>query len=260
VGCCGWVVAGWVVAGSVQQYNRVRTVGSVLGVLPSSTWYRSALAHPCSTPCTYRTEDRARCFVTSQQKRTSKIVPVPYNKYITCTNTIQTLYKHSLCSHHIDPITRLQHYFNTMTSNPTCPDCGRPFKTRKGLSIHRNQCPKRQTQTKQKQQRPYLSGLSSEREGGTSNWQSGDDSPWEDGMFYPKPGTPSAQTNIIETIVSGWQPPADLESADSDSLQEPRSPEPEDPDLTCLPDPSKTQYYQSEAGRSYGTAGGIYRR
>jgi len=39
-----------------------------------------------------------------------------------------------------------------------------------------------------------------------------------------------------------------------------RSPEPEDPDLTCLPEPSKTQYQQCEAGISYGTAGGIYRK
>ena len=39
--------------------------------------------------------------------------------------------------------------------------------------------------------------------------------------------------------VTGWQPPRDFESRDSDSAQELRSPEPEDPDLTCLSDPSK---------------------
>lgn len=60
--------------------------------------------------------------------------------------------------------------------------------------------------------------------------------------------------------VTGWQPPTILESRDSDSAQELRSPEPEDPDLTCLPDPSKTQYHPCEAGRSYGPAGGIYRK
>ena len=58
--------------------------------------------------------------------------------------------------------------------------------------------------------------------------------------------------------VTGWQPPTDFESRDSDSAQEPRSPELEDPDLTCLPHPSKTQYHPCEAGRSSGTASGIY--
>ena len=59
--------------------------------------------------------------------------------------------------------------------------------------------------------------------------------------------------------VTGWQPPTDFESRDSDSAQEPRSLAAEDPDLTCLPDPRKTQYDPCEAGRSYGTASGIYR-
>jgi len=53
--------------------------------------------------------------------------------------------------------------------------------------------------------------------------------------------------------VTRWQPPTDLENRDSDSAQEPRSPEPVDPDLTCLPYSSKTQYHPCEAGRSYGT-------
>ena len=60
--------------------------------------------------------------------------------------------------------------------------------------------------------------------------------------------------------MGGWQQPADLETGDPDSVQEPRSPEPEDADLTCSPNPSKTQYHAREAGRSYGTAGGIYHR
>ena len=60
--------------------------------------------------------------------------------------------------------------------------------------------------------------------------------------------------------VTRWQPSTDLESRDSDSTQEPRGPEPENPDLTCLPNPCKTQYHLCEADRSYGTASGIYRK
>jgi len=64
-------------------------------------------------------------------------------------------------------------------SNPTCPDCRRPFKTHKGLSIQHNQCPKRETQRKQKQ-RPHQSGPQSEREEGASNGYPGDDNSWVD--------------------------------------------------------------------------------
>ena len=60
--------------------------------------------------------------------------------------------------------------------------------------------------------------------------------------------------------VTGWQLPKILESKNSDSAQEPRSPKPEDPDLTCLPNPSKTQYHLCKVGRSDGPAGGIYRK
>ena len=71
---------------------------------------------------------------------------------------IYHLYKHrTLCAPITSILSRQQHYSNKMTSNPTCPDCGRPFKTRTGLSIHRNECPIRETQTKQ-QQRRYPSG------------------------------------------------------------------------------------------------------
>ena len=86
---------------------------------------------------------------------------------------------------------------NTMTSNPTCPDCGRPFKTSRGLSIHRNQCPRRQMRTTQNQ-RLYRSGPQSERERGASNWHSGDENPWVDRKFYSGSSTSSVQTNIIE--------------------------------------------------------------
>ena len=65
-----------------------------------------------------------------------------------------------------------------------------------------------------------------------------------------------ARTKIIEGKVSGWQ--LDLENRGTDSIREPRSPEPEDTDLTCLPDPNKTRYHPREAGRSYGAADGIY--
>jgi len=120
---------------------------------------------------------------------------------------IYHLYKHSctLCAPIISILSRQQHYSNAMTSNPTCPDCGRPFKTRKGLSIYRNQCPKRQTQTKQKQ-RPYPTGPLSEKEGGASNWHPGDDNPWVDCKFYSGSRTPSAQTNIFEKSLDGSRP------------------------------------------------------
>ena len=60
--------------------------------------------------------------------------------------------------------------------------------------------------------------------------------------------------------VTGWQPPTILESRDFNSTQEPRSLETEDLELACPPNPSKTQYHPCEAGRSYGPAGGIYRK
>ena len=69
-----------------------------------------------------------------------------------------------------------------------------------------------------------------------------------------------ARTKIIEEKVSGWQPYADLENRGTDSIREPRSPEPEDTDLTCLPDPNKIWYHSREAGRSYGTVDRIYRK
>ena len=65
-----------------------------------------------------------------------------------------------------------------------------------------------------------------------------------------------ARTKIIEGKVSGWQ--LDLENRGTDSIQELRSPELKDADLTYLLNPNKTRYHPHEAGRSYGTADGIY--
>jgi len=119
---------------------------------------------------------------------------------------IYHLYKHrTLCAPITSILSRRQGYSNVMTSNPTCPNCGRPFKTRKRLLIHPNQCPKRQKQTKQKQ-RPYPRGPLSEREGGASNWHPGDDNPWVDCKFYSGSSTPSAQTNIFEKALDGSRP------------------------------------------------------
>jgi len=119
---------------------------------------------------------------------------------------IYHLYKHcTLCASITSIISGQKYYSNAMTSDPTCPDCRRPFKTGKGLSIHRNQCPKRETQTKPKK-RPYLSGPLSEREGGASNWHPRDDNPWVDGKFYYGSRTSSAQTNIFEKSLDGSPP------------------------------------------------------
>jgi len=116
------------------------------------------------------------------------------------------LYKHcTLCTPITSILSRRQHYSNAMTSNPTCLDCRRPFETPKGLSIHRNQYPKRQTPTKQKQ-RSYPRRPVSERGGSASNWHPRDGNAWVDHKLYSGSSTPSAQTNIFEKSLDGSRP------------------------------------------------------
>ena len=119
---------------------------------------------------------------------TSETAHALYNKHQLYKQYTST---NPLCAPSTSSPSQPQHYSNMMTPDPTCPDCKRPFKTRKGLSIHSNQCPKRQLQTKQKKQWPDLSSPFSETEEGTSNWRSEENKPWVEHKFYSKPNTPT---------------------------------------------------------------------
>ena len=189
------IAAGWVGPESIQQYpcwvpNRVPGIDLAWRV-PEANHVRTILVE-------YKYKGPAEMFCYKSTILNQHNSPCPIRQIYHCTNIVLfVLISHR--SNHEDSIISLvgtpqegrqilpyqviQPSPNTMTSNPTCLDCGTPGKTCRRLAINRKQCPKRQIRTVPIQ-KGYRSNPQSEKEGSASNWHSGDETPSVDHKFY----------------------------------------------------------------------------
>src|SRR5687767_9053301 len=76
---------------------------------------------------------------------------------------------------------------STLMMPHMCPDCGRSFKTRRGLSVHHYQCPKLQRQTKHQQREQHIS-WSADQHAEAENEKLESEDPWIDSRFRTNDG------------------------------------------------------------------------